>query len=96
MKNTSRRRFIKQAFIGATTVAILPVINSCKAFGANDMIRIGIIGLGQQAMNLMMGFARIEGVQVVAGSDIYGIKRQRFEKAMNDFYLEKEEHSIFQ
>ena len=91
MKNTSRRTFIRHTLIGAAGVAILPAIKSCNAFGANDMIRIGIIGLGQQAMNLMRGFARIEGVQVVAGSDVYGIKRQRFEKAMNDFYLEKNE-----
>lgn len=91
MKNSSRRRFIKHTIIGATGVAILPAMQSCKAVGANDKIRIGIIGLGQQAMNLMMGFARIEGVQVVAGADVYGIKRQRFEDRMKAFYLEREE-----
>src|SRR6056297_3483767 len=91
MKSTSRRRFIKHTLIGATGVAILPAIHSCKKVGANDKIRIGIIGLGQQAMNLMRGFARIEGVQVVAGADVYGIKRQRFEQAMKEFYMEREE-----
>jgi len=92
MKNTSRRRFIKHTLIGATGVAILPTLQgSTLGIGANDTIRIGIVGLGQQAMNLMMGFARIQGVQVVAGADVYGVKRQRFERAMKNFYQERNE-----
>lgn len=90
MKNSSRRRFIKHTLIGAAGVAVLPVAQSCKA-AASDTIRIGVIGLGQQAMNLMRGFARIKGVHVVAGADVYGIKRERFKKHLDDFYLEREE-----
>jgi hypothetical protein len=30
-------------------------------------------------MYLMNGFRQIEGVQIIAGADVYGIKRQRFE-----------------
>ena len=90
MKNTSRRRFIKYTALGAAGIAVLPLVKSC-AVAPSDTIRIGIIGLGQQAMNLMRGFARIEGVQVVAGADVYGIKNERFEKHLNDFYLEREE-----
>ncbi len=89
MKNASRRRFIKQTFIGATGIAILPLAQSCKV-AASDTIRIGIIGLGQQAMNLMRGFARIEGVLVVAGADVYGIKRERFQKNLDEYYLMEE------
>ena len=89
MNSTSRRKFIKQTLFGAGSLAVLPVLSSCN-LGANDTIRIGIIGLGQQAMNLMQGFARIEGVQVVAGADVYGIKRERFQLRMDEFYKEKE------
>lgn len=89
MKNTSRRRFIKHTAIGAAGLAVLPLVKSCTP--PSDAIRIGIIGLGQQARNLMQGFARIEGVQVVAGADVYGVKRERFEKILNDFYQEREE-----
>ena len=88
MKDTSRRKFIKQTLIGTAGVASLPLLQGFR-FGANDTIRIGIIGLGQQAMNLMMGFARIEGIEIVAGADVYGIKRERFEKRMKDFYEKK-------
>ena len=85
MRNTSRRTFIKHTLAGTAGIAAMPLLQGFR-FGANDTIRIGIIGLGQQAMNLMMGFARIEGIEIVAGADVYGIKRQRFEKRMKDFY----------
>ncbi len=88
MQNQSRRRFIKQTFIGAAGIASLPLLQSFK-LGANDTIRFGIIGLGQQAMNLMMGFARIPGIEIVAGADVYGVKRDRFEHRMKDFYKDK-------
>jgi len=90
MQKDSRRTFIKKTLIGATGIATLPLLQSFK-IGANDTIRLGIIGLGQQAMNLMQGFARIPGIQIVAGADVYGIKRQRFEKRLKDFYQEKNE-----
>jgi predicted dehydrogenase len=88
MRNTSRRTFIKHTLAGTAGIAAMPLLQGFR-FGANDTIRIGIIGLGQQAMNLMMGFARIEGIEIVAGADVYGIKRQRFEKRMKDFYQKK-------
>ncbi len=87
MQNTSRRRFIKQTVVGTTGIAVLPLFQSCKV-ASSDTIRFGIIGLGQQAMNLMMGFSRISGIQVVAGADVYGIKRERFQKRMDDYYQE--------
>jgi len=92
MKNHSRRRFIKQTLVGTTAIAAMPLLQSFKV-GANDTIRVGIIGLGQQAMNLMRGFARIPGIQIVAGADVYGIKRERFAKRMKDFY-EKQNVSV--
>ena len=88
MKNPSRRRFIKQTVIGTAGIAAMPLLQSFTP-GANETIRFGIIGLGQQAMNLMMGFARIKGIEIVAGADVYGVKRDRFEKRMKDFYQEK-------
>ncbi|MCK7538240.1 MAG: hypothetical protein MZV63_48455 [Marinilabiliales bacterium] len=42
------------------------------------MIRLGFIGLGRQAIYLMEGFIGIPGVEVIAGCDVYAIKRTRF------------------
>lgn len=90
MKNFSRRRFIQSTVIGAAGVTAFPLFQSFTA-GANNTIRIGFIGLGQQAINLLNGFSRIPGVQIVAGADVYGIKRQRFELRLKDFYQSRNE-----
>lgn len=87
MINQSRRIFIRNTVIGAAGLSVFPFSKSF-AMGANDTIRIGFIGLGQQAMNLLNGFSKIKGVEIVAGADVYGIKRERFEKRLNELYKE--------
>jgi hypothetical protein len=85
MKEFSRRHFIHSALTVVAGLAALPLLQSFRT-GANNTIRIGFIGLGQQAINLLNGFSRIPGVQIVAGADVYGIKRQRFEQQLKAFY----------
>ncbi|HAQ20540.1 MAG TPA: dehydrogenase [Prolixibacteraceae bacterium] len=88
MKSNSRRKFIQKVLVGSTGLAVLPLLQSYKV-GANEVIRLGFIGLGQQAINLMRGFNKISGVQIVAGADVYGIKRERFEKLLKENYQSK-------
>ncbi len=87
MQSISRRKFIQTSLAGAAGLSLFPLAKSCKV-PVNDVIRLGLIGLGRQTMYLMDGFRQIEGVHIVAGADVYGIKRQRFEKRMNDYYAE--------
>ncbi len=54
--------------------------------GAEDEITLGFIGMGQQSMFLLSGFLQVPGVKVLAGCDVYGIKRKRFEKRVTEFY----------
>jgi predicted dehydrogenase len=86
-KKITRRDFLGSSLIGVAGLTILP---SCEGinrfFSANDTINLGFIGMGQQAMHLLNGFLAIEGVQVIAGCDVYEVKRQRFEKRVNEFY----------
>ena len=93
----SRRKFIKTA-VGAVGMAILPqFLASCKqnkAAADDGIIRLGFIGLGQQAMYLLSGYLTIEGVQVVAGCDVYGVKRERFLKRVNAYYAEMEQPPV--
>jgi predicted dehydrogenase len=49
-------------------------------------VRLGFIGMGQQSMFLLSGFLQVPGVKVLAGCDVYGIKRKRFEKRVTKFY----------
>jgi len=82
-KNVSRRQFIGTSLLGIAGLTILPGFRSIKP---SDTVTLGFIGLGQQAMYLLNSFLNIEGVRVVAGCDVYGIKRKRFELRTNDFY----------
>lgn len=82
----SRRQFINSAIAGTAGAIVLPHLTSCKSKPVDKDIKLGFIGLGRQSMFLLSGFIQIPGVQAVAGCDVYGIKRTRFEKRVNDFY----------
>ncbi len=90
MENFSRRRFIHNTLVGAAGITALPILQGFR-IGTNDTVRIGFIGLGRQAINLLNGFNRIPGVQIVAGADVYGIKRERFEHRLKEFYRSKKQ-----
>jgi predicted dehydrogenase len=64
-------------------------LSSCKQnkkAAPDKLIRLGFIGLGQQAMYLLDGYIGMPDVKVVAGCDVYGIKRERFLKRVNEYY----------
>lgn len=83
----SRRRFINTALAGVAGAAVIPHLSGCRGpAAASDEIRLGFIGLGRQAMFLLNGFIQIPGVKVLAGCDVYGIKRKRFENRVSEFY----------
>lgn len=88
--NYSRRQFLGTAATGLAGLAILPTFHSCVKPDMNKEITLGFIGLGRQSMFLLKGFINLEGVKVVAGCDVYGRKRSRFETRVKEFYAEKE------
>lgn len=82
----SRRRFLGSAALGMAGIAVIPhLATSCKSTPDTD-IKLGFIGMGRQSMFLLNGFLQIPGVKVLAGCDVYGIKRKRFEKRVTEFY----------
>jgi predicted dehydrogenase len=85
-KKWTRRQFLTTAVAGAAGIAVIPHITGCSTKPAGSTVRLGFIGLGQQSMFLLNGFLQIPGVQVLAGCDIYGIKRKRFVKRVTEFY----------
>ena len=84
-KGVSRRQFLGTAAIGMAGVAMFSSLAGCKPKVIDTDLKIGFIGMGQQAMFLLNGFLQIPGVKVIAGCDVYGVKRQRFEKRVNAF-----------
>ena len=92
----SRRNFLRFSALGASALmvpdavkAITPAAKKRKKGSANDIINLGFIGLGQQAIHLMNGFITIPDVRIVAACDIYDIKRNRFEQRVNKYYSAK-------
>lgn len=96
-KKVSRREFIKSSAVGVAGALVIPqFLSSCnqsKSLVTNDgIIRMGFIGLGQQAMYLLNGFIGIPGIEVVAGCDVYGIKNQRFMKRVKGYYAKQQKN----
>lgn len=95
----SRRRFLGSAAAMAGLVVLPGMVTSCKGRGSqtatedDGLITLGFIGLGQQAMFLLNGFMEIPGTNIVAGCDVYGIKRQRFINRVTDFYKKQDKEA---
>jgi len=97
-----RRDFLKASAIGAAGIMMPAGIVSASAASkkapakksANGTINMGFIGLGQQAMYLLQGFMKMDDVRVVAGCDVYDIKRDRFAKRVTAYYQEKGEKKV--
>ncbi len=85
-KQWSRRQFINLTIGSAAGLAVIPHLTSCKTAPVDTDLKLGFIGLGRQAMFLLNGFMQVPGVKAVAGCDVYGIKRKRFEKRVTEFY----------
>lgn len=67
-----RRDFMKRApvqFIGAVSIAASGLSTS-NVLGANDRVRLGVIGCGRQGRDNMQNFMR-HGVEVAAVCDVY-------------------------
>jgi len=70
-----RRDFMKRAGIGAVTAGVTAGIGltggASRVLGANDRVRVGLIGAGQQGTYDMKDFALQPEVEIVAVCDVY-------------------------
>lgn len=96
----SRRNFLKSSGLGlagimaASPSTFVSAAKKEKKTSANDKVNVAFIGLGQQAMHLLNGFITLEDVRVVAGCDVYDIKRDRFVRRVTKYYTEKGEKKV--
>jgi Predicted dehydrogenases and related proteins len=95
-----RRDFLRVSALGAAAGLVLPsgLVHAApapaKKNSANGKIGMGFIGLGQQAMYLLNGFMSMDDVRVIAGCDVYDIKRDRFVKRVTKYYQGKGEKKV--
>ncbi len=103
-----RRDFLRASVLGsaalAAPVSFVQAATSTAATSAtgkvkqgstaNGKVNLGFIGLGQQAMYLLATFMAFDDVRVLAGCDVYDIKRDRFERRVREFYQSKGEKKV--
>jgi predicted dehydrogenase len=70
----------RRNFIVATGMTALA---STRVFGANDTIRLGVIGAGQRMKGLLDSAAKAGPYQIVAASDVYGPHRDAIKERSN-------------
>jgi len=74
MPKNTRRDFIKQAAAGAAFLAY----PTARALGANDRVRVALIGAGARGQELLKQALEVPNLQVVAVADVYN---RRFDEA---------------
>ena len=74
MANNTRREFLKQTALGTAAMLACPG----RILGANDRVRVGMIGVGNRGQDLLEQVIKIPDVEVVAISDVY---RRRHDEA---------------
>ncbi|WP_236974611.1 Gfo/Idh/MocA family protein [Membranihabitans maritimus] len=88
----SRRGFIESSAAGMAGFYISPgklFRSQEKKYSSSSKIRMGFIGLGRRSVNLVNGFMKFGNVEIVAGSDVYGVKCDRFKKILTEYYSSK-------
>ena len=65
--NETRRDFIKKTAAGAALLAATPA----RILGANDRVRVGMIGVGARGQELLKQILAVKNAELVAVADIY-------------------------
>ena len=76
-KNTERRQFLKGAAASAAIGLTLP---TSRVLGANDRVRLGIIGPGARGQELMKQALALPNVEFTAAADVYTRRRDEAKK----------------
>ena len=78
MANRTRRDFVKQGVLGTAAFLAYP---PARVLGANDRVRVGMIGVGGRGQELLSQVLELRNVQLVAIADIYSRRREEAKKA---------------
>ena len=73
-KKIERRQFIKQAALAGATIGLTSYMTS-RVLGANDRVRIGIIGCGARGQEDLKEVLKLPNVDFVAAADVYSSRQ---------------------
>ena len=97
MKNTSRRKFLKESIVAGSTAASLSLLNpkqiraqnaslTSRIPGANDRIRVALIGCGGQGGGDLRAMLRIKNIECVGLCDVDDTQSAKMLKNVGDQY----------
>jgi predicted dehydrogenase len=72
MTDNTRRNFVKQAALGAAAFLVYP---PSRVLGANDRVRVGMIGVGGRGQDLLKQVLKVPQAELVAIADVYTRRR---------------------
>ncbi len=72
MADNTRRNFVKQAALGAAAFLVYP---PSRVLGANDRVRVGMIGVGGRGQDLLKQVLKVPQAELVAIADVYTRRR---------------------
>jgi len=73
MTDNTRRDFIKRTAVGTTAFLAMP---SARVLGANDRVRVGMIGVGGRGGELLEQVLEVPNIEVAAVADAYSRRRE--------------------
>lgn len=68
MTDDARRAFLKKTALGLAAAAVYP---TARALGANDRVRVGMIGVGARGQELLRQVLDVHDAELVAIADVY-------------------------
>jgi predicted dehydrogenase len=74
---SNRRTFLKQAALGTAAVLTFP---PSTVLGANDRVRVAMIGVGDRGTDLLEQVTKVHNVELVAMADVYSRRRDEAKK----------------
>lgn len=74
--DSTRRTFLKQAALGTAALAISP----SRVLGANDRVRVAMIGVGDRGTDLLQQVVTVPNVELVCMADVYSRRRDDAKK----------------
>jgi predicted dehydrogenase len=81
MSDQTRRTFLKQAALGTAAVLGYP---TSRVLGANDRVRVGMIGVGDRGNDLLGQVKSVPNVEIVAMADVYSRRRDHVKGRVAD------------
>src|SRR5512136_1512318 len=79
---SNRREFIRQCVGGAASLGVLGLSSTRGVLGANDRIRIGLIGAGGRGQEIFKAALRCPNIEGAAVADIYTRRLDEVKKSV--------------